>query len=87
MGSLVQLEQAEQAEQEEDKLDRKNFFFIAPAAGGYRCKIKSDQTDINVTVITPQSPMGTALLGKVLDDEVVVSVGINKICNYIVAIE
>ena len=93
MGSLVQLEQAEQSlqvkqsAQNKAKSAQQNCFFIAPAAGGYRCQVSDNQSCMNVTVITPQSPMGEALLGKELDDEVIVSVGSNKICDYIVAVE
>ena len=93
MGSLVQLEQAEQSLQvkqsapNKTKAEQQSCFFIAPAAGGYRCQVSDNQSCMNVTVITPQSPMGAALLGKELDDEVIVSVGSNKICDYIIAIE
>ena len=78
MGSLVQMEQ---------DLAKQQWFFIAPAAGGYRCQITTGQTLANITVITPQSPMGAALLNKVVDDDVIVAVGTKKICDYIVAIK
>lgn len=62
IGSLVQLFQDKSANQ---------YFFIAPAAAGFRCAIK----DESFTVITPQSPMGKALLNKTLDDEIAIKLG------------
>ena len=78
IGSLVQMEQ---------DLAKQQWFFIAPAAGGYRCQETMGETSINITVITPHSPMGAALLNKVVDDDVIVAVGTKKICDYIVAIK
>ncbi|MDP7593391.1 MAG: hypothetical protein QF552_12005 [Litorilituus sp.] len=43
-----------------------HWFFIAPAAGGFRCQ----QAGQHITVITPQSPMGQALMNKFEDDDV-----------------
>lgn len=65
-GSLVQLEQ---------DIAMQQWFFVAPAAGGYRCKIVDCDVIVNITVITLQSPMGSALLGKELDDEVNLMIG------------
>ena len=56
-----------------------HWFFIGPAAGGFRCKI-AEQT---ITVITPASPMGDALLGKQLDDDIEIMLGANKRDDYI----
>ncbi len=72
-GSLVQLS-ADEAEQQ--------WFFIAPAAGGYRTSIKGK----HYTLVTGQSPMGKALMGKQLDDEIEVSIGNNKLIDEIIAI-
>jgi transcription elongation GreA/GreB family factor len=58
---------------------RHHWFFIGPAAGGFRCKI-SEQS---ITVITPASPMGLALLGKQQDDDIEVMLGENKLEDYI----
>ncbi len=77
-GSLVQLEQ---------DIAKQHWFFIAPTAGGYRCQLAQQGSAINITVITPQSPMGAALLGKELDDDAIISVGNNKICDFIAAIQ
>jgi transcription elongation GreA/GreB family factor len=78
LGSLVQMEQ-DSAKQ--------HWFFIAPAAGGYRCQITEHEELANITVITPQSPMGSALLSKALDDEVILSIGKNRTCDFIVEIK
>lgn len=78
MGSLVQLEQ---------DFAKQHWFFIAPVAGGYRCQLALNASINNVTVITPQSPMGAALLNKELDDEISLAVGSNKITDFITAIK
>ena len=56
-----------------------HWFFIGPASGGFRCSL-SEQ---HITVITPQSPMGLALLGKYKDDDIEVTLGHNKLTDYI----
>jgi transcription elongation GreA/GreB family factor len=73
LGSLVQLNE-DQAEN--------HWFFIAPAAAGFRAKIDEQ----HYTVITPQSPMGQALLGKQLDDEISIRLGHSELNDDIVAI-
>lgn len=59
-----------------------HWFFIGPAAGGFRCR----QGQQNITVITPQSPMGTALIGKQQDDDIEIMLGSNKLEDYIAAL-
>lgn len=49
---------------------QKNFFFFGPAAGGVEIKHKGK----TVTVITPASPIGKAVLGKKQGDQIEVSV-------------
>lgn len=56
-----------------------HWFFIGPAAGGFRCSLEAQ----HITVITPQSPMGLALLGKYQDDEIDISLGHNRLIDYI----
>lgn len=70
IGALVQLEADSKTN---------NWFFIGPAAGGFRCQLASQ----NITVITPQSPMGMALLGKQIDDDIEIMLGHNKLEDYI----
>lgn len=48
-----------------------HWFFIGPAAGGFRTKINQK----HYTVITPQSPMGQAMLGKYFEDDVIIALG------------
>jgi len=57
LGTLVQLSENEAAN---------HWFFLAPAAAGFRCKVAHK----NITVVTPYSPIGMALMGKQLDDEI-----------------
>ena len=47
------------------------WLFLAPDAAG----LKLDHDGCMVTVITPRSPLGAALLGKQLDDEVQINIG------------
>ncbi|MEW6990490.1 hypothetical protein AADZ91_07340 [Colwelliaceae bacterium 6441] len=61
-GALIQLSQDKQ---------RQHYFFLAPAAAGFRCEINGQK----FTVITPNSPMGKALLDKTVDDECIVDLG------------
>ncbi len=70
LGSLVQLS---------TDSETNHWFFIGPAAGGFRCQV--DQQ--NITVITPKSPMGIALIGKQQDDDIEVMLGNNKLEDYI----
>ena len=70
LSALVQLEQ--------DSLN-KHWFFIGPAAGGFRCELWENQ----ITVITPQSPMGIALIGKYQDDDVDIKLGNNLLSDFI----
>lgn len=74
LGALVQLS--------EDS-NTKHWFFLGPDAGGFRCQIDSQ----SITVITPKSPMGMALIGKQLDDEIEVMIADNKLEAFIVAIQ
>jgi transcription elongation GreA/GreB family factor len=73
IGSVVQLEK---------DIDKQQWFFLAPAAGGYRCKLALQNT-INIVVITPQSPIGAAMMGKVLDDEINIQIARKNIVDFI----
>ncbi len=74
LGALVQLSA---------DAETNHWFFIGPAAGGFRCQL--DQK--NITVITPQSPMGIALLGKQPDDDIAIMLGSNKLKDHIAALK
>ena len=69
-GALVQLSQ--------DK-NRNHWYFIGPAAGGQ--KLSQDNTQ--VTVITPQSPLGQSLIGKYQDDDLQLQIADRKLTDYI----
>ncbi|NQZ23918.1 MAG: hypothetical protein HRT53_17935 [Colwellia sp.] len=73
VGALVQLAQDS---------DENHWFFLAPAAGGFRGELQGK----NYTVVTPTSPMAKALMGKFIDDEVELMVGVNKLCDEIIAV-
>jgi len=70
MGTLVQLEK-----------DQPNnaWFFIGPAAGGFRCELENQK----ITLITPQSPMGSALMNKEEGDNVEIKLGDKVISDFI----
>jgi len=65
MGSLVAL-----ADAGADEGDRHQLLFIGPAAGGLKLVI--DQNEI--VVITPSAPLGRALMGHFLHEEIAFSV-------------
>ncbi|WP_284243902.1 GreA/GreB family elongation factor [Thalassotalea insulae] len=71
LGSLVHLEQAEQGTQ---------WFMILPAAPGFRCTIEQQE----ITVITPDSPVGKSLQGKQIDDEITLQLGTRKVSAEII---
>ena len=73
LGALVQLA---------EDISEQHWFFIAPAAGGFRGVIENK----NYTVITPNSPMAKAMLGKYVDDEIALMVGLNKLHDEISAV-
>lgn len=77
-GALVQLEQ---------DIKKNHYFLIAPSAGGYRCEICEDNQIYAITIVTPQAPMGAALMGKELDDEITVAVGRNILSDFITSME
>jgi transcription elongation GreA/GreB family factor len=56
--------------------------FVGPDAGG----LKVGQGETESVVITPESPLGQALLGKVCDDEIEVGQGGNRKVYTIVAV-
>ena len=62
MGALVKLEADNGSEQ---------WLFLAPDAAGLKLALEGQ----SVTVITPRAPLGAALIGKQVDDEVQIKVG------------
>jgi transcription elongation GreA/GreB family factor len=70
LSALVQLN-ADQSKQ--------HWFFIGPAAGGFRCQVNEQ----HITVITPESPIGKVLIGEYIDEEICVMLGSGKLTDYI----
>ena len=72
IGALIQLEAENGSAQ---------WLFLAPDAAG----LKLEHGAQTVTVITPRAPLGAALLGKQLDDEVQINVGgavqVSSVCE------
>ncbi len=62
---------------------KQHWFFIGPAAGGFRCQLAKQ----HITVITEKSPMGLALVGKFQDDDINVMLGNNQLVDYIVQVQ
>jgi transcription elongation GreA/GreB family factor len=59
-----------------------HWFFIGPAAGGFRCQLAEQ----HITVITPKSPMGLALIDKFQDDDIEVMLGNSQLTDHIAMI-
>ena len=70
IGALVKLEKDQ---------SNNTWFFIGPASGGLRCEIEGQK----ITLITPQSPMGSALMNKEEGDEVNIKLGNNVTTDFI----
>ena len=60
-----------------DDQDKSKFLFLGPSAGGL--KIISNQQE--VIIVTPHSPLGSALMGRQLNDEISVKIG-NQVIHY-----
>jgi len=58
---------------------QQHWFFIGPDAGGFRCQLNQH----NITVITPNSPMGKAIIGKQQDDDIEVIIGTTTLIDHI----
>jgi len=56
-----------------------HWFFIGPAAGGFRCQLNEQ----HITVITPDSPIGKVLMGEYIDEDISVMLGNGKRTDYI----
>lgn len=73
LGALVQLALDEA---------KQHWFFILPAAAGY----KGTMDNVSFTVITPQSPLGSELIGKYQDDDVQLLLGKRKLEDFILKV-
>ncbi|WDD98676.1 hypothetical protein SG35_026100 [Thalassomonas actiniarum] len=74
LGHLIQLD---------GDMDKAHWFFLGPAAAGYRTQIEEQ----SITVITPHSPMGQALSGKFIDDDICVALGKGELNDFIAAVD
>lgn len=62
--------------------EKESVYFIGPEAGG----MKFDQNGIEITVITPKSPLGKELIGRHIEDDFELITGGKKRCCDIVGI-
>lgn len=61
---------------------KQHWFFIGPAAGGFRCQLNTQ----NITVITPKSPIGNVLMREFEGDNIDVVLGNGKLIDYIASV-
>ncbi|PHR81998.1 MAG: hypothetical protein COA59_14925 [Colwellia sp.] len=61
---------------------KQHWFFIGPAAGGFRCQLNEQ----HITVITPKSPMGLVLMREFEGDNISVMLGNGKLTDYIASV-
>ncbi len=58
---------------------KQHWFFIGPAAGGFRCQLNEQ----HITVISPKSPIGNSLMQKFEEDDIDVLLGNSRLIDYI----
>jgi transcription elongation GreA/GreB family factor len=61
---------------------KQHWFFIGPAAGGFRCQLNEQ----HITVITPKSPIGLVLMREFEGDNIDVMLGNGKLTDYIASV-
>jgi transcription elongation GreA/GreB family factor len=61
---------------------KQHWFFIGPAAGGFRCQLNKQQ----ITVITPKSPVGVVLMREFEGDTIDVMLGNGRLTDYIASV-
>jgi transcription elongation GreA/GreB family factor len=59
--------------------EKNQWFFIGPAAGGFRCNLNHQ----HITVITPESPLGLVLMGEFTGENIKVKLGNGKLSDHI----
>jgi transcription elongation GreA/GreB family factor len=62
---------------------KQHWFFIGPAAGGFRCEINEK----HITVITPKSPMGIVLMREFEGENIDVMLGNGRLTDYIASVQ
>ncbi|MDV7104762.1 GreA/GreB family elongation factor [Vibrio sp. TH_r3] len=65
-----------------DENDQENLFFMGPCAGGINVTYQNQQ----VTIITPEAPLGKAMLGQRVGDEVVLKIAGKQVGYEIISI-
>ncbi|MGF1752399.1 GreA/GreB family elongation factor [Vibrio makurazakiensis] len=65
-----------------DEQDNEKHFFVGPCAGG----LSVDWQGVEVSILTPQAPLGKALLGKEVGDEIEFNVADSLFCYEIVTV-
>jgi len=60
--------------------------FLGPSSGGLSVRFADQNEELNVKVITPSSPIGSVLLGKVEGEEVKLHIGHNTVTYEIMAV-
>lgn len=60
-----------------------HWFFIGPAAGGFRCEMNQQK----ITVITPKSPIGLVLIDEYAGDDIEVRLGGKQVTDYIASVQ
>ena len=63
-----------------DDDNKHKYVFLGPSAGGLKLTFEQKE----VIIVTPSSPLGGALIGRELDDEINVHIG-NQVMNYEIA--
>lgn len=58
----------------EDEQDNEQIIFLSPVAGGQKIRFNHQE----ITLITPSSPLGKALLSALVDDEITVDIANDK---------
>ncbi len=77
LGSLVELV---------DENDQTKWVFFGPGAGGLKLQMSNSSENIEITVVTPSSPLGQELLNRKVDDEVELTIGDKKTFFDIIAL-
>lgn len=61
---------------------KQHWFFIGPAAGGFRCQLNEQ----HITVITPESPLGNTLMREFEGEDINVLLGNGRLIDYIASV-
>lgn len=65
-----------------DEIDQVHHFYVGPCAGGLHVVYQQQK----ITIITLEAPLGRALLGKTIDDEIELQLGDKLVCYDVIGI-